>query len=185
MHIKIDRSELLVRLYKALLYAYPAEFRRAYRSELLLAFRDSLRDSNGRVVATALHLAGDLVVSVGRERLEAGTRAMRGPGAVAVLCAALLGIGIAYVDSRPHWDDTGITAGALLLTAMLFGIALPNRPWTLALAVGVWIPLYMLLRNGQVSILFVLLFPLAGARGGSAIRRAAHAFGPVDEHDAH
>ena len=31
--------------------------------------------------------------------------------------AVTIGTGIAWVDTRPTWDDTGVTAGALLLTA--------------------------------------------------------------------
>src|SRR6185503_3469261 len=34
--------------------------------------------------------------------------------------AVLMGILIAFVDSRPTWDDTGITAGMMLLSSGLF-----------------------------------------------------------------
>src|SRR2546421_7826876 len=38
--------------------------------------------------------------------------------------AAVVGWGIAMVDSRPGWDDTGITAGAVFGTALIFGALL-------------------------------------------------------------
>jgi hypothetical protein len=48
-----------------------------------------------------------------------------------VLLPIALGLGllIAYVDSRPNWDDSGITALALLACSGLCGALEPNRPW--------------------------------------------------------
>ena len=43
--------------------------------------------------------------------------------------AVVLGFAIAYVDSRPTWDDTGITASAVLITAGILGALGPERPW--------------------------------------------------------
>ena len=37
------------------------------------------------------------------------------------LAAIALGLLIAWVDSAPTWDDTGITAGMIFLTAAVFG----------------------------------------------------------------
>ncbi len=41
-----------------------------------------------------------------------------GPNSV-LICAGLLceGAAIAWVDNRPNWDDTGITAAAVVITA--------------------------------------------------------------------
>src|SRR5258708_5837860 len=52
-----------------------------------------------------------------------------------------LGLAIAYVDSRPNWDDTGITAAAILVSCGLLGVLGPKQPLLWALAVGLWIPL--------------------------------------------
>ena len=85
---------------------------------------------------------------------------------VLFLAAVLIGIGIAYVDSRPPWDDTGVTAFALLTSAAVFGLARPRRPWLWALAIGLWIPLFALLRThaaGSLAMFVVMAFPLAGA----------------------
>jgi hypothetical protein len=65
-----------------------------------------------------------------------------------LLAVALsLGAAIAYVDSRPRWDDTGITAAALVLCSGILGAVGPSRPWLWALAVGLWIPLHALYRT--------------------------------------
>jgi hypothetical protein len=88
--------------------------------------------------------------------------------------AVALGLAIAYLDSRPTWDDTGITAFALLVSAGLLAIIAPKRPWMWVLAVGIWIPAHAILRRhslGSLGMLAVLAFPFAGAYAGMAARR--------------
>jgi hypothetical protein len=87
--------------------------------------------------------------------------------------AVAFGICIAYVDSRPTWDDTGITAFSMLIVAGILGFFGPQRPWLWALGVGAFIPLHAIIANpspGSVAMLVVLLFPLAGAYGGMGLR---------------
>jgi len=91
--------------------------------------------------------------------------------------AILTGLFIAFVDSRPTWDDTGITAGAMLLSSGLLTLLGYRRPWLIALAIGLWTPLYetYLSRNFRFPgvILFpllVLLIPMIGAYAGWAVR---------------
>lgn len=95
---------------------------------------------------------------------------------IALFAASVaLGLAIAWVDSRPNWDDSGITAGALLLSSGLLGLIAPRRPWRWALALGVWIPLELLLRRAALaslaSGLVIFLFPLIGAYTGMGLRR--------------
>ena len=91
-----------------------------------------------------------------------------------ILALAILdGLFIAWMDSRPHWDDTGITVGALVLSSGLLALLAPRRVWLIAMAVGIWIPLHAMVTNGDPRMLLVLLFPLAGAYGGLGIRKLA------------
>ncbi|MFY9744863.1 MAG: permease prefix domain 1-containing protein [Acidobacteriaceae bacterium] len=98
---------------------------------------------------------------------------------VLLIAAIGLGLAIAWVDSRPHWDDSGITAGALLLSAGVLGLIGPRRPWLWALAIGMWIPLYLIagqvashtITVGSASYLVILAFPMAGAYAGMGVRR--------------
>jgi hypothetical protein len=93
----------------------------------------------------------------------------------ALVAAAAAGIAIAYIDSRPGWDDTGITAFGLLGAALVIALASPRRPWLTALAVGIWIPAHAWARSGDPKSLVMLVvvgFPLAGAYAGAAVRRA-------------
>ena len=57
------------------------------------------------------------------------------------LAALGLGLGIALVDASPGWDDTGISAAALVVVCFILGAVSPRRPWLWAVAVGLWIPL--------------------------------------------
>lgn len=89
--------------------------------------------------------------------------------------AVAMGLAIAWVDSRPHWDDTGITAGCLLLSAGLLGLIGLRRPWLWALGIGVWIPLHMILRTPTLANILggfvILAIPMAGGYAGMAVRR--------------
>jgi hypothetical protein len=84
-----------------------------------------------------------------------------------------LGLAIAYVDSRPNWDDTGITAVAILLSCALLGATRPTKPWIWALAVGLWIPLYGIAVSQNYGSLLALGVAFAGAYAGMALRKIA------------
>ena len=88
------------------------------------------------------------------------------------IVAILSGLFLTYVDASPHWDDTGIIAGGLLISAGLVTLLGHPRPWLIALAVGLWIPLRYIFLNQNFSMLLVLLFPLVGAYAGWAVRLA-------------
>ena len=90
-----------------------------------------------------------------------------------VLLAALTaGIMIGYIDSRPTWDDTGVTAAALFATSLVLGALAPQRPWATALLVGAWIPLFGILMHANYGSLLALAFAFAGAYAGMLLRRA-------------
>ena len=86
------------------------------------------------------------------------------------IAAVIGGALIAWVDTRPNWDDTGITAGLLILAAGSAAVA-GLRPWQAAtlvagpLIVAEW-------RNLGLGLLIVLALTLAGACVGALIRRA-------------
>ncbi len=88
-----------------------------------------------------------------------------------LLLAVALGLLIAYVDSRPNWDDAGISAGAVLLTCSLFGALGPRRPWLWALAVGLWIPVFGIVTTRNYGTLLALLIAFVGAYAGMAFRK--------------
>ena len=53
-----------------------------------------------------------------------------------LISAVASGLVIGWVDTRPTWDDAGITAAAILLVTGVLGAAMPSRAWIWALTVG-------------------------------------------------
>jgi hypothetical protein len=84
--------------------------------------------------------------------------------------AVLAGLFSAWVDSRPNWDDTGILVVGLLLVSGLLTLLGGSRPWLIALAVGIWIPLHAIYLSHDLRMLVVLLIPFIGAYTGWAVR---------------
>jgi hypothetical protein len=101
--------------------------------------------------------------------------AFRARHRAALAAAVALGLAIAYVDSRPTWDDAGVTALAMVASAAFLGLLAPQRPWRWAIAIGVWISAPGFLGAPTVArlagALAILCFPLAGAYAGKAVRR--------------
>ena len=84
--------------------------------------------------------------------------------------AVLAGLFFVYVDSRPTWDDTGILAGAILLTCGFIALVGYRRPWLLALMVGAWIPLRGIFITHNYFSLLALIIAFIGAYGGWTVR---------------
>lgn len=82
-----------------------------------------------------------------------------------------LGLGIAWVDSRPTWDDTGITAGAIFIVTALLGLVQPTRAWIWALTVGIWIPILGITLHQNYGSILALIVAFVGAYAGALVRR--------------
>ena len=91
------------------------------------------------------------------------------------LLALCFGAAITYVDSRPNWDDTGITALAILLTCGVFSFISPSRWWLWAIAIGLWIPIIGIARTQNVAAILALVVACIGALLGMAIRNVISA----------
>lgn len=87
-----------------------------------------------------------------------------------LLVAVLAGLFFAYIDSLPTWDDTGVLAGAILLTCGLISLLGFQRPWLLALAVGSWIPLRGIFITHNFGSILALVIAFVGAYGGRVFR---------------
>jgi hypothetical protein len=91
--------------------------------------------------------------------------------AIAGAFAVLTGGVIAWVDTRPGWDDTGVTAGALLMVA---GIgALSGLRWWIATALVVCPLLLAEFRSGGWGLLLAPVLSVVGAVVGALVRRIA------------
>jgi hypothetical protein len=166
----MSRSE---RTYGILLLAYPREFSRRYSGEMVQALWDLYREAKRRGGATELVMlwvrtVPDLASTAFAER----SRKVRERWWLMLVPLALaLGFAIAYVDSSPGWDDTGVSAAAVLGISGVFGMLYPARPWLWALAVGTWIPAFSIVREFNYASLLALVFSFAGAYAGDVVRR--------------
>ncbi len=88
---------------------------------------------------------------------------------ILTVAALACGLAIAYVDTRPTWDDTGMTVFALLACCGLLGLLAPKRPWLWALLVGIWIPVFNIILTRNFDTLFTLIFPFFGAYAGMLV----------------
>lgn len=88
-----------------------------------------------------------------------------------LILGVLFGISIACIDTRPHWDDAGISVLMILFSAFICGILSNRRTWLIALAVGVWIPLFNILSAGNFGSLLVLIPAFIGAYTGYFARK--------------
>ncbi len=95
------------------------------------------------------------------------TRA-KGSAYLVSLMALVAGLAIAWMDTRPSWDDAGITAGALALAAALASVA-GARPWLVVLLVAG--PLVIVQIGGGLAILAVAVIAAVGAAVGWGARR--------------
>ena len=139
-------------------------------------------------IESHLHEAVEQGLGQGLSQEEAETRALERFGSVKIVVstfekekkdvmqnillavAVLAGLFSAYVDSRPTWDDTGVLAGGLLMISGLLTLLGHRKPWLIALAVGIWIPLHDIYLSHDLRMFLVLLFPLVGAYGGWLVR---------------
>ncbi len=83
-----------------------------------------------------------------------------------------IGVGVAFIDSSPGWDSTGITAGLVFLGAGAAAAIGRDRPWLWALLVGLPTPILETVRDGNVGSWLALVFAALGAAVGWAIARA-------------
>jgi hypothetical protein len=104
----------------------------------------------------------------GVSRAWAGARLR---GAVAAVIAVGGGIALAFMDSRPGFDDTGITAVALFVFASIASTIGGSKPWLWASLVGAWTPLIEISGGGSTGSLLALAFAGAGAAAGYLVAR--------------
>jgi len=96
---------------------------------------------------------------------------MKKPTIIVLVLSTVAGITIAWIDSRPNWDDTGITVFMVLCAATLFGYFSPKKPWLIALAVSIWIPLFEIASSNNFGSLIALIPGFIGAYFGHFIKK--------------
>jgi hypothetical protein len=90
---------------------------------------------------------------------------------VLALAALAVGLAIGWNDSRPGWDDTGLTAGLLVVAGAVFGLVDPRRWWLWLLLVGLGPPLFEIGGPIGSASLAAFVFSGVGAAGGAGAAR--------------
>lgn len=94
----------------------------------------------------------------------------------AMVLAVVAGLGLLILDSGPDFDDTAITAIGLALAAfaavLIDGSGRVLRVATLAVLVGIWIPVLEIAPEGTYGPLLALAFAAAGAIAGMLVLRS-------------
>ena len=83
-----------------------------------------------------------------------------------------IGLTLGYLDSRPSWDDTRITAALLLLTSAMLPVS-GRRPWLWALLIGIWVPSFEVWGPAGLASLAALGVSTLGAFGGYLLVRTS------------
>ena len=91
---------------------------------------------------------------------------------IAGALALIGGLAIAYMDSRPGYDDTGVTAVLLISVAAIAAAIGGTRPWLWAILVGAWTPIIEIGSGGSTGSLLALVFAGAGAAVGYLATRS-------------
>jgi len=95
----------------------------------------------------------------------------RDPDRLLMPVAAVLGLGVAWLDSRPGNDATGVTVVLLLSGALAAAAVSGRRPWLWAILVGIWTPLFEVGGSAGLASLAALLVAGVGAAVGYAVAR--------------
>lgn len=88
--------------------------------------------------------------------------------------ALILGLVMALIDNQPGWDDTGVTALAIVCVTGVLSLFEPTRPWLWAIAIGGWFPLIAISLHGNFGAVLALFFAFGAAYGASFVRRLVY-----------
>jgi hypothetical protein len=86
-----------------------------------------------------------------------------------VLLALVIGVVIAYVDSRASWDDAGVTAAALFITSAVLAAISPRAAWLIGFVVGLPVLAFNIALHGNFGAVMGIVVSLVGAGVGHLI----------------
>ena len=89
-----------------------------------------------------------------------------------LISAVVAGVIIGSIDSRPNWDDTGITVLMILVSTFLLGIGSPNRAWLWATIVGGTVAGLNIVIHGNYQSIVAVVAAFVGSYVGAIIRKS-------------
>ena len=91
--------------------------------------------------------------------------------ALLMILAIGLGLIVTRIDTRPNWDDTGISMILLFSASAICGFFVPQYPWLIALSVSFWIPFYHVISAGNYGSMLAFIPGFAGAYSGFYLKK--------------
>jgi hypothetical protein len=89
---------------------------------------------------------------------------------ILIILSLLAGILIGWIDSSPLWNDTGITAGLILISSFIIGLLTKRKAWIPALITGLSITSLNFIASNRLDSAISILFSLAGAYSGVSLK---------------
>jgi hypothetical protein len=86
---------------------------------------------------------------------------------ITVVGAIAIGVLIGWIDSRPNWDDTGITVALIFGASAFFGFINPKHPWIWALLIGICIPMWNISLSNNYESFIAVVVAFIGAYVGA------------------
>ncbi len=90
---------------------------------------------------------------------------------IALIIGILLGLFIAYIDTRPHWNDDGISVLMVLIASFICATISSQKTWLVALSIGIWVPVFNIALAHNYGSLLALVPAFIGAYAGLLSRR--------------
>ncbi len=91
-----------------------------------------------------------------------------------IVFASIAGMVVAWIDSRPNWDDMALLVFMVFLSAFVFAYLAERKFWAIALAVSIWIPIVDIILFRNYIGVMALIPGFVGAWSGMMVRRIAH-----------
>jgi hypothetical protein len=94
---------------------------------------------------------------------------------ILIVLALLAGLIIGWIDTRPNWNDTGVTVGLIFISSFVLGLFSGKNAWILALIIGLCITSLNFLVSSRLDSAISLVISLAGVYGGFALKHLIRA----------
>lgn len=90
---------------------------------------------------------------------------------ILIILSLLAGLIIGWIDTRPRWNDTGITVALIFISSFILGIFSNRNAWVIALIIGLCITTLNFLVSNRIDSAVSILIALAGAYGGVLLKK--------------
>jgi hypothetical protein len=87
------------------------------------------------------------------------------------ILSIVAGSAIGWIDSRPTWDDTGVTVGLIIVPTAIMGGLMPEHAWLWGLVTGGIVSAMNIILGANYGSLMAVAFAISGAYLGLLFTR--------------